>query len=132
MTPSLTVLICTHNRAELLGGVLTSSNAVARQFDWQMRILVGATKLRRRYFLRLHWLAGRKFGQFKTLDYIRTWFIISPSMLMQVLKNTGKALVMMRSSTSLRQAINAVQAWGTIHGIKQPLLEGRKNESNHY
>ncbi|MHB1332214.1 MAG: sulfatase-like hydrolase/transferase [Sulfuriferula sp.] len=42
MTPLLTVLICTHNRAELLSRVLTSLNAAARPDGWQVRILVGA------------------------------------------------------------------------------------------
>lgn len=38
----LTVLICTHNRAELLGRVLASLNAATRPGNWQVRILVGA------------------------------------------------------------------------------------------
>lgn len=94
---------------------------------------VDATKLRRRYFLRLHWLAGCKFGQFETLDYARTWFGIPPFMLIQALKHTGKALVMIvtRRPTALRQAMNAAHAWGMIRGTRQP-LGGRKNESNHY
>ncbi|MES1999785.1 MAG: sulfatase-like hydrolase/transferase [Pseudomonadota bacterium] len=40
--PSLTILICTHNRAELLGRVLASLNAAARPANWQISILVGA------------------------------------------------------------------------------------------
>lgn len=42
MTSTLTVLICTHNRAQLLGRVLASLNAAARPAGWQVRILVGA------------------------------------------------------------------------------------------
>ena len=42
MTRILTVLICTHNRAELLDRVLASLNAAARPDGWQVRILVGA------------------------------------------------------------------------------------------
>ena len=42
MTSTLTVLICTHNRAQLLGRVLASLNAAARPDGWQVRILVGA------------------------------------------------------------------------------------------
>lgn len=42
MTSTLTVLICTHNRAQLLCRVLASLNAAARPDGWQVRILVGA------------------------------------------------------------------------------------------
>ncbi len=38
----LTVLICTHNRAELLAHVLTSLNAASRPPDWRIDILVAA------------------------------------------------------------------------------------------
>ncbi len=44
MTPSLTILICTHNRAQLLGRVLASLNAATRPSSWQIHILVGANK----------------------------------------------------------------------------------------
>jgi arylsulfatase A-like enzyme/GT2 family glycosyltransferase len=39
---SLTVLICTHNRAELLARVLTSLNQARRPADWSVRLLVAA------------------------------------------------------------------------------------------
>ncbi len=39
---SLTVLICTHNRAELLARVLTSLNQAGRPADWSVRLLVAA------------------------------------------------------------------------------------------
>ena len=94
---------------------------------------VDVTKLRRHYFVRLHWLAGRKCGQFETQDYARAWFGTPPFMLIQALKHTGKALLMtvMRRPGALRQAMNAAHAWGMICGTRQP-LGGRKNESNHY
>jgi glycosyltransferase involved in cell wall biosynthesis len=40
--PPLTILICTHNRAELLGRVLESINAAHRPADWAVDILVSA------------------------------------------------------------------------------------------
>ncbi len=40
--PALTVLICTHNRAALLGKTLASLNAAARPADWSVDILVAA------------------------------------------------------------------------------------------
>jgi len=41
-TPRLTVLICTHNRAELLARVLASLNAAQRPSGWEVDILVAA------------------------------------------------------------------------------------------
>jgi len=44
--PSLTILICTHNRAALLAKTLTSLNAAARPQDWAVDILVAANACR--------------------------------------------------------------------------------------
>ncbi len=41
MVSTLTVLICTHNRVQLLGRVLQSINLAKRPGRWQVRILVG-------------------------------------------------------------------------------------------
>lgn len=38
----LTILVCTHNRAELLGRLLTSLNAAERPADWAIDVLVAA------------------------------------------------------------------------------------------
>lgn len=40
--PSLSILICTHNRAELLARALVSLNAAERPAGWDIRILVAA------------------------------------------------------------------------------------------
>ncbi|MGO8754170.1 MAG: sulfatase-like hydrolase/transferase [Gallionellaceae bacterium] len=42
MRHNLTILVCTHNRAELLGRVLDSLNQAARPDGWQVQILVAA------------------------------------------------------------------------------------------
>jgi glycosyltransferase involved in cell wall biosynthesis len=127
-----------YNRAgEGLGGgedaamfrtLLSAGTRMRYRPDMAITHRVDATKLRRRYFLRLHWLAGRKFGQFETLDYARTWFGIPPFMLIQALKHSGKALLMIatRRPTALRQGMNAAHAWGMIHGTLQRLLESKK------
>ena len=120
--------------AAMFRTLLAAGTRMRYRPDMAITHRVDATKLRRRYFLRLHWLAGRKFGQFETPDYERTWFGIPPFMLIQALKHMGKALVMMatRRPNALRQAMNAAHAWGMVSGIKQSLLESRKNEPNRY
>lgn len=40
--PSLTVLVCTHNRAALLAKTLTSLNAAERPQDWNVNVMVAA------------------------------------------------------------------------------------------
>ncbi|MDD1749817.1 MAG: sulfatase-like hydrolase/transferase [Methanothrix sp.] len=42
MRPNLTVLVCTHNRSELLGRVLDSLNQAVRPDGWRVQILVAA------------------------------------------------------------------------------------------
>jgi len=44
--PSLTILICTHNRAALLAKALTSLNVAVRPQDWAVDILVAANACR--------------------------------------------------------------------------------------
>ena len=40
MNPSLTLFICTHNRAELLGRMLSSIDAAEQPADWTIKVLV--------------------------------------------------------------------------------------------
>ena len=120
--------------AAMFRTLLTTGARMRYRPDMAITHRVDATKLRRRYFLRLHWLAGRKVGQFETPDYARTWFGIPPFMLIQALKHSSKALMMMMTQrpAALRQAMNAAHAWGVIRGTRQSLRERRKNEPNPY
>ncbi|MDA9981322.1 glycosyltransferase family 2 protein [Gammaproteobacteria bacterium] len=83
--------------------------------------IIGPKKLRRRYFLKLHYSAGRRFGEFETPDYARTFFGIPPFMLPQAFSHalTTARLYLSRDPHAVRQAMNLVYALGTIVGRTQ-------------
>lgn len=80
---------------------------------------VEAWRLRRSYFLRLHFVNGRKFGQYEADDYARTLFGVPPFMVRQAVRNTGKAIAMYvtRAPGALRQTMNAAYDYGSILGV---------------
>ena len=75
-------------------------------------------RLKRRYFLKLHFIAGRKFGHFESGDYARTVMGVPPFMLAQAaghwLKTAG--MFVRRQPGVLRQAMNGMHAMGMIWG----------------
>lgn len=75
-------------------------------------------KLKRRYFLKLHFIAGIKFGRYATGEYERVIMGIPPFMMIQVLHQWGKALLkLLRNEPGLlRQAMNGTHAIGSIVG----------------
>jgi glycosyltransferase involved in cell wall biosynthesis len=75
-------------------------------------------RLKRRYFLKLHFIAGRKHGQFQTGEYPRTIFGVPPFMISQAIGHWGKTAAMLlgRRPGLLRQAMNGAHATGMIWG----------------
>ncbi len=86
--------------------------------DMTVEHYVDEWRLRRRYFLKLHFVAGRKHGQFQTGDYPRTFYGVPPFMfhqaIAQCLKTAGMAV--RRKPGLLRQAMNGANAVGMIWG----------------
>lgn len=75
-------------------------------------------RLRRGYFLKLHFIAGRKHGQFQTGDYPSTILGVPPFMFRQALGHWLKtgAMWLGRRPGVLRQAMNGTNALGMIWG----------------
>ncbi len=75
-------------------------------------------RLKRRYFLKLHFIAGRKYGLYETGDYPHTFLGIPPFMFPQTLRQFGKAGLMYfkHESGALRQGMNASYALGCLWG----------------
>lgn len=75
-------------------------------------------RLRRRYFLKLHFIAGRKHGQFETGDYPQEIFGVPPFMFGQALRHAWKTATMLlrRDPGLVRQAMNATNALGMLWG----------------
>ncbi len=86
--------------------------------DMVINHLVGIEKFRKSYFLRLHFIAGRKRGQYETGEYSTTIMGVPPFMVIQVLRQWGKLLLMflLRDKGLLRQAMNGTNASGIIYG----------------
>lgn len=79
---------------------------------------VEAWRLRRRYFLQLHYRGGLRTGQFRLPDYPRKVFGIPPFLVGQCLHHASRAAAMYlgRQPGALRQAMNAAHAWGSVVG----------------
>jgi glycosyltransferase involved in cell wall biosynthesis len=75
-------------------------------------------KIKRRYFLKLHFIAGIKYGRYVTGEYERTVMGVPPFMFRQVLRQWGRVFLTLlaRESGMLRQAMNGAHATGMIIG----------------
>ncbi len=75
-------------------------------------------RLRRRYFLKLHFIAGRKHGQYQMGDYPQTLCGVPPFMFRQAAEQWLKtaAMALRREPGLLRQAMNGTNALGMIWG----------------
>ncbi len=84
-------------------------------------------RLKRSYFLKLHFISGRKYGQFETGDYRRTFLGVPPFMVAQAARHVFRTLGMflVRRQGVLRQAMNAAHAFGTIWGRFLRWRQGR-------
>lgn len=78
-------------------------------------------KLKRRYFLKLHFIAGRKYGLYSVGDYERAIMGIPLYMFAQAARQWGKALIkfLKNEQGMLRQAMNGAHATGMIIGRMQ-------------
>lgn len=81
---------------------------------------VEPSKLQRIYFLRLHYRAGVREGQFHLPTYARTVLGVPPFLLRQLVAQCGKALRLAasRSGGALRQGMNAAHTLGNIVGYR--------------
>ena len=89
--------------------------------DMAIRHGVDDWKLRRAYFLQLHYRAGVRVGQHALPDYPRTVFGFPPFLLDQALRHIGRAFSMqlVRRPGALRQAMNAAHALGCLAGYRR-------------
>lgn len=79
---------------------------------------VGVEKLRRRYFLRLHFKSGMRYGDYQFPDYSRQVLGVPPFLFVQALRQAGKAikLFILAHPYMLRQAMNFSFDLGCIVG----------------
>ena len=82
---------------------------------------VDAWKLKRRYFLQLHFQAGVRKARFDMPDFSPSFLGFPPFMLRQLLTHSAKTLAFLFTGNPglIRQAMNASNALGTIVGYRQ-------------
>jgi glycosyltransferase involved in cell wall biosynthesis len=82
---------------------------------------VDTWKLKRRYFLILHYRAGLRQGQFRLPSYPKTFQGIPPFLVFQLLKHCLRTLGLMLPGKSglVRQAMNASNTLGLIVGYRR-------------
>jgi glycosyltransferase involved in cell wall biosynthesis len=82
---------------------------------------VESWRLRRRYFLRLHYRAGQRYGQFEAADFPHRLAGVPPFLVAQFFRQLGRSLTMTvsRRRGTLRQGMNAAHALGTLIGYRR-------------
>jgi glycosyltransferase involved in cell wall biosynthesis len=111
--------------AIMLRALLARGVRIRYRPDMVVLHAVDAWRLQRRYFLRLHYRAGVRYGRFALPDYPRTLLGVPPFMLQQFfslgLKTLG--LYLARRPGVIRQAMNASHALGSLAGYRQRMRE---------
>lgn len=83
-------------------------------------------RMHRSYFLKLHFVAGRKYGQYQTGDYPRTVLGVPPFMVTAACRQWARTAQMFvrREPGLLRQAMNGTNALGMVWGRLLGYFEG--------
>ena len=78
-------------------------------------------RLRRRYFLNIHYRAGLQYGRFELAEYPRCVLGVPPFLVGQLLRQCLKTVAIAARGRGgvLRQAMNVAHAWGVIVGCAQ-------------
>jgi len=89
--------------------------------DMAITHLVDGWKLKRSYFLKLHYRAGLRQGQFRLPDYPKTLFGLPPFLVRQFLSQSMKTfgILLTGKPRLVRQAMNASNALGVIVGYRR-------------
>jgi len=100
------------------------NNLLARQAriryrpDMVVEHFVDGWKLKRGYFLKLHYRAGLRHGLHELPGFARALLGVPPFLVVQFLKHGARAAAMQLTGRpgALRQAMNAAHAWGALVG----------------
>jgi len=98
--------------------LLKRKTKIRYQPDMAVDHFIEDWKIRRRYFLKLHFIAGRKYGQYQMDDFQRTLLGIPPFMFPQLLNKAAKtfAMFLRQQPGVLREAMNVAHSLGSIWG----------------
>ena len=86
--------------------------------DMRISHFVDDFKLVRSYFLKLHYLAGRRAGLHKDEAYSKTILGVPPFLLLHLLRDMVRTIMLaLTAKPALRQAMNAANTAGLISGL---------------
>lgn len=88
--------------------------------DMAVEHFVEPWRLKRAYFIKLHYRAGIRIGRYQLPTYPQNFLGIPPFLVSQFLRHCMKALMLYLGAQrgALRQAMNAAHALGTINGYR--------------
>jgi glycosyltransferase involved in cell wall biosynthesis len=90
-------------------------------------------RLKRNYFLRLHYRAGLREGEYDTPRFNRHFLGVPPFLVSHFFRQSAKAIAMLISQRqgALRQSMNAAHSLGVLRGYgRRPFRSMHKQESN--
>ena len=104
--------------AAMLKTLLEREARVRYRPDMGIEHLIPQSKLLRRYFLRLHYLAGIQYGRYHLQQHATTMLGIAPFTVSQSARHIGRAAAMLlgRDPEWVRQAMNAAHSLGSLQG----------------
>ncbi len=107
--------------AMMFRALIARKAAIRYRPDMAIEHLIDASKLRRAYFLRLHYTAGVKLGRYGAAEPARSVFGVPPFMLNMALRQGARALRLWLAGdpNSLRAAMTAAHTLGQIRGRRQ-------------
>ncbi len=107
--------------AAMLRALLTLGARIRYRPDMAVLHAVDAWKLSRGYFVKLHYRAGLRQGQFRLPDFPRTVLGIPPFLIAQFVRHGLKTLGLLPAGRAalVRQAMNAANALGVIVGYRR-------------
>lgn len=107
--------------AMMLRALLALGAKIRYRPDMAVWHAVDPWKLKRRYFVKLHYRAGLRHGQFRLPDFPRTMLGVPPFLLGQFVRHFFKTLWHLLPGTPnpVRQAMNASHALGLIVGYQR-------------
>lgn len=98
--------------------ILSRKMRIRYRPDMIVQHFVEKWRLKRSYFVKLHFISGRKYGQFALSNYSKSVFGVPPFLVTQVGKQAIKAvsMILRRDRLALRQTMTAAHAFGIIRG----------------
>lgn len=103
--------------AVMFWSLLDGGKRIRYRPDMRVIHFVEAWRLKRSYFLKLHFVAGRRCGEFNTQDYPKSVFGVPLFMLLNVVRDWFRAMkLFVKGKPALRQAMNASYACGLVLG----------------